>query len=52
MGTPSRFIGLTNYVRAFGDYRVADSAGVTLFFVTTALFNTIVAKIKEINNSL
>jgi multiple sugar transport system permease protein len=41
MGTPSRFIGLANYVRAFGDYRVADSAGVTLFFVLASVTLTV-----------
>ena len=41
MGTPSRFIWFKNYVRAFGDYRVWDSAKVTLFFVVCSVVLTV-----------
>lgn len=41
MGTPSRFVGLQNYVRAFNDYRVADATFVTLFFVVCSVTFTV-----------
>ncbi len=41
MGTPSRFVGVQNYVRAFHDYRVADAASVTLFFVLCSVIFTV-----------
>lgn len=43
MGTPARFIGLRNFIRAFGDYRVADAASVTLFFVVCSVILTVLA---------
>ena len=41
MGTPSRFIGLDNYLRAFRDYRVLNSASVTLFLVVCSVISTV-----------
>jgi multiple sugar transport system permease protein len=41
MGTPSRFVGIQNYVRAFNDYRVADAASVTIFFVLCSVIFTV-----------
>ncbi len=41
MGTPSRFIWFQNFVRAFKDYRVADAATVTLFFVACSVILTV-----------
>ena len=41
MGTPSRFIGLDNYLRAFRDYRVLNSASVTLFLVVCSVTSTV-----------
>jgi multiple sugar transport system permease protein len=41
MGTPSRFVGLQNYIRAFNDYRVADATFVTLFFVVSSVALTV-----------
>ncbi len=41
MGTPSRFVWFKNYARAFGDYRVWDSAKVTLFFVVCSVVLTV-----------
>lgn len=41
MGTPSRFVGIQNYVRAFNDYRVADAASVTIFFVLCSVVFTV-----------
>jgi multiple sugar transport system permease protein len=41
MGTPSKFIGLQNYVRAFKDYRVEDATFVTLFFVIMSVTLTV-----------
>jgi len=33
LGKKQTFIGLDNYIRAFGDYRFWNSVGITLFFV-------------------
>jgi multiple sugar transport system permease protein len=41
MGTPTRFVGLQNYIRAFNDYRVADATFVTLFFVVSSVALTV-----------
>jgi multiple sugar transport system permease protein len=41
MGTPQRFIGLQNYIRAFGDYRVWNSTFVTVFFVVCSVTLTV-----------
>jgi len=41
MGTPERFIWFKNYARAFSDYRVWDSAKVTLFFVVCSVVLTV-----------
>jgi multiple sugar transport system permease protein len=36
LGAPQTFIGLDNFVRAFGDYRFRDTLGVTIFFVAVS----------------
>ena len=41
MGIPSRFIGLQNYVRAFGDYRWQNATFVTVFFVVCSVTLTV-----------
>jgi len=41
MGTPMRFIGLQNYVRAFSDYRWTNAVFVTLFFVFCSVLLTV-----------
>ncbi len=41
LGKVPRFVGLDNYVRAFGDYRVWNSAGVTIFFVVVSVTLTV-----------
>jgi multiple sugar transport system permease protein len=41
LGKIPNFIGLDNYVRAFSDYRVWNSTGVTLFFVTVNVTLTV-----------
>jgi len=41
MGTPERFIGFNNFVRIFSDYRVANSAVVTVFFVVCSVASTV-----------
>ncbi len=41
LGAPQRFIGLNNYLRIFGDYKVADAAFVTLVFVIFSVVLTV-----------
>jgi multiple sugar transport system permease protein len=41
LGTPQRFVGLDNYLRAFGDYRFWNSTGITIFFVLCSVFVTV-----------
>lgn len=41
MGTLAQFIGLRNFIRAFSDYRVANAASVTLFFVVCSVILTV-----------
>jgi multiple sugar transport system permease protein len=41
MGTPMKFIGLENYIRAFNDYRVQSAMLVTLFFVVCSVALTV-----------
>ncbi len=41
LGTPARFVGLDNYIRAFNDYRVANAAAVTVFFVVCSVTLTV-----------
>jgi multiple sugar transport system permease protein len=41
LGTPSRFIGLQNYIRAFGDYRWQNATFVTVFFVLCSVTLTV-----------
>ena len=41
MGNPERFVGLQNYIRAFGDYRWQNAVAVTLFFVLMSVTLTV-----------
>jgi multiple sugar transport system permease protein len=41
MGTPWRFIGLQNYIRAFGDYRWQNATFVTVFFAVCSVTLTV-----------
>ena len=41
MGKPGTFVGLDNYIKAFGDYRFQNSVFVTLFFVVCSVVFTV-----------
>jgi multiple sugar transport system permease protein len=41
LGSPQRFIGLQNYIRAFSDYRWTGAVLVTLFFVFFSVILTV-----------
>ena len=41
MGKPGEFVGLQNYIRAFGDYRFLNSAWITVFFVVCSVVFTV-----------
>ena len=41
LGKPQTFIGLQNYIRAFGDYRFWNSVWITLFFVVCSVTITV-----------
>ena len=41
LGKPEIFIGLGNYIRAFGDYRAWNTFGQTLIFVSFSVFFTV-----------
>ena len=41
MGKPGQFVGLQNYIRAFGDYRFWNSAWITVFFVVCSVVFTV-----------
>jgi multiple sugar transport system permease protein len=41
MGKTGQFVGLQNYIKAFGDYRFQNSAAVTVFFVLCSVFFTV-----------